>query len=192
MDLMTDDHVVLVDDEDRPVGLAPRATVHDDATPLHRGFSCYVLREDGAVLVTRRALDKRTWPGVWTNSFCGHPRQDEDRADTLHRYARHELDLQIADVRCVLPDFRYRAVDASGTVENELCPVYVARAAGPVRPNPQEAMDHRWISPQELARWVETAPWSVSPWMAEQLPGVLSALTGAAAGAGAEGERGGA
>ncbi|HRO29247.1 MULTISPECIES: isopentenyl-diphosphate Delta-isomerase [Micrococcaceae] len=178
MEQTTDDHVILVDDEGRTVGLAPRATVHDESTPLHRAFSCYVYRDDGHVLVTRRALSKRAWPGVWTNSFCGHPRQDEDGLDTVNRYARHELGLVVEDVRCVLPDFRYRAVDASGIVENELCPVYVARAAGAVQPNPEEAMEHRWVSPQELERWVGAAPWSVSPWLVEQLPGVLPVLAG--------------
>lgn len=176
MEPMTSDHVVLVDEEGRTVGLAPRATVHDDSTPLHRGFSCYVMREGGDMLVTRRSLDKQTWPGVWTNAFCGHPREGEDGAATVHRYARHELGLELEDLRCVLPDFRYRAVDASGTVENELCPVFVARAVGGLHPNPDEAMDHAWVSPERLGQWVAAAPWSVSPWMAEQLPGVLAAL----------------
>src|SRR5699024_9058456 len=71
------DHVVLVHPDGRPRGVAPRATVHDAATPLHLGFSCYVIRDDGHVLVTRRALGKRTWPGVWTNTFCGHTRRGE-------------------------------------------------------------------------------------------------------------------
>ncbi|QCU77283.1 isopentenyl-diphosphate Delta-isomerase [Citricoccus sp. SGAir0253] len=177
MDPDPSDHVVLVDDDDEVLGLAPRATVHGADTPLHRGFSCYVLREDGHVLVTRRALAKRTWPGVWTNAFCGHPRRDEDVLQTVHRYARHELGLELEAVRCVLPDFRYRAVDASGVVENELCPVFVARAAGPVRPNPEEAMDHHWVAPRALEQWVQAAPFAVSPWMAEQLPGVLAALS---------------
>jgi isopentenyl-diphosphate delta-isomerase len=58
--------------------------------------------------------------------------------------------------------------------------VFVARAAGAVHPNPDEAMEHRWVSPDELDRWVGAAPWSVSPWLVGQLPGVLPVLVGGA------------
>ena len=33
----------------------------------------------------------------------------------------------MSDLECVLPDFAYRATDASGIEENEVCPVFAAR-----------------------------------------------------------------
>src|SRR3954465_2028069 len=98
-----DDLVVLLDDAGRPSGTASRGTVHTDATPLHLAFSCYVLAPDGAMLVTRRALTKATWPGVWTNAFCGPPRPGEALADAVTRYARHELGLELDDVELAIP-----------------------------------------------------------------------------------------
>jgi isopentenyl-diphosphate Delta-isomerase len=169
------DHVVLVDDDARPVGVAPRATVHSRTTPLHLAFSCYLFRDDGRVLLTRRALAKRTWPGVWTNSFCGHPRAGELPADAVARYARHELGLAVRDVRVMLPQFRYRAVDAAGIVENEVCPVFFAFTDGEPAPNPDEVMDQRWVEPEELGRLVVVAPWALSPWAVEQVHALASA-----------------
>lgn len=167
--LTTADHVVLVDDDGRAVGTAPRASVHGPRTPLHLAFSCYVFRADGDLLMTRRALAKRTFPGVWTNSFCGHPRSGEPMTVAIARHARSELGLSLTDVTCVLPDFRYRATDASGVVENELCPVYVATALHDPVPDPEEVMDLAWVAPESLGRAVVSAPWALSPWTVEQV-----------------------
>lgn len=163
------DVVVLVDDRGHPTGTCPRAEVHTAHTPLHLAFSCYLFDEEGRVLVTRRALGKRTWPGVWTNSFCGHPRPGEPYRETVARYAEHELGTGIYALSSLLPDFRYRAVDASGVVENEICPVFTARAVGAVRPNPEEVAEHRWVSFDDLRTAVHAAPWAFSPWMVDQL-----------------------
>src|SRR5699024_9776095 len=127
-------------------------------------------RDDGHVLVTRRALDKRTWPGVWTNSFCGHPRRGEPLPEAIARRAAHELRMTVGAPRPAVPDFRYRAVDRSGVVENEICPVFVAEATGEPDPKPDEVMDLRWIAPDEISAVAELAPWAISPWMAAQLP----------------------
>ncbi|MFE6968435.1 isopentenyl-diphosphate Delta-isomerase [Isoptericola sp. NPDC057653] len=171
-----EDHVILVDDDGTHLGRAPRATVHTRDTPLHLGFSCYLFRPDGRVLVTRRALTKRTWPGVWTNSFCGHPREGESWGQAVRRHARHELGLDVATTgEPVLPSFRYRAVDAGGVVENELCPVLLATTDQEPVPNPDEVMDLRWVGPDEVEGLVALAPWALSPWMVAQVPELRSA-----------------
>jgi isopentenyl-diphosphate Delta-isomerase len=161
--------VVLLDDDGRRIGTALKAEIHDDATPLHFAFSCYLFDDDGRVLLTRRALDKRAFPGIWTNSFCGHPAPDESVEDAVVRRARKELGVEITDVRCVLTDFRYRATDASGVVENELCPVFAARAASPVVADPAEIMDSAWVPWDQLSN-AARIPWAISPWAAEQIP----------------------
>lgn len=162
------DLVVLLDHERRPVGTAPREGVHDADTPLHLAFSCWLLDEDGRLLVTRRALGKRSWPGVWTNSFCGHPRPGEGLVDAVARHGRSELGVDVHDVTELVPDFAYRAVDPSGVVENEFCPVFVARTSSPVRPDPDEVVEHRWLELEEFRAALRTAAWALSPWLVEQ------------------------
>lgn len=164
----TKERVVLLDDEGRACGAAAKEEVHHGSTPLHMAFSCHVMDDAGRVLLTRRALTKRTWPGTWTNSFCGHPQPFEPVPDAVARRAEHELRLAISDVRLALPDFRYRAVDASGVVENEVCPVYVARAASSFDPNPDEVMETRWVDPADLAAALTATPWAFSPWLVLQ------------------------
>ena len=162
--------VVLAADDGTPVGTADKATVHSTSTPLHLAFSTHVYDDAGRILLTRRALSKRTGPGVWTNSFCGHPGPGEATEDAVARRADHELGLRLDLIELRLPDFRYRAVDASGVVENEICPVYTARAVSPVNPREDEVMQVQWADPLQLTAAVAAAPWAFSPWLTLQLP----------------------
>jgi isopentenyl-diphosphate delta-isomerase type 1 len=166
------DLVTLVDDAGRPIGSAPRASVHDTDTPLHLAFSCYITNGEGQVLLTRRALGKRTWPGVWTNTCCGHPQPAEHMQDAVRRRLVEELGLEVGELTCVLPDFAYRATDASGVVENEVCPVFVAQAhpTSLVSANASEVMEWRWVSWTSLAQAVGATPFAFSPWSALQVP----------------------
>ncbi len=176
MSLTTMDQVVLLDDQGRPTGQAERLAIHSAETPLHLAFSCYLFDGSGRVLLSRRSLAKRTWPGVWTNSCCGHPRPGEDPVDAVRRRVGDELGMRIRDLRLVLPDFRYRAVDAGGVVEHELCPVWVGRVDEQPRPDPAEVMQTCWLGWDELARVVQSAPALLSPWCVLQVP--LLAATG--------------
>jgi isopentenyl-diphosphate delta-isomerase len=161
--------VVLLDEDGRPCGTARKDQVHTLETPLHLAFSCWVIDPDGRTLLTQRSPAKLTWPGVWTNSFCGHPEPGEDLADAVHRRGWDELGARLADVRLALPMFRYRAVSASGIVENEVCPVYTARLASVLDPHPDEVADLRWTTLDDLRRQTTADPDPFSPWMLEQL-----------------------
>lgn len=163
------EEVVLVDDLARPIGTADKVAVHGTDTPLHLAFSCHVYSPAGQVLVTRRALSKLTWPGVWTNSFCGHPSPGESQESAIARRAEYELGITVSELHLVLPDFRYRAVDASGIVENEVCPVYRAVTTDEVRPNPDEVAEFAWVDPAALHDAAVAAPYAFSPWLGWQL-----------------------
>lgn len=170
----TDDRVVLAAPDGTPSGTADKATVHTDRTPLHFAFSAYVLDHRGRTVLSRRALSKLTWPGVWTNSFCGHPAPEESNESAVRRRARFELGIlgeDIDSVTEVLPDFRYRATDSSNIVENEICPVFVVRlrAGAELHPNPAEVDSHFFISPENMFAAVDAAPGAFSPWLVEEL-----------------------
>ncbi|MDL5350601.1 isopentenyl-diphosphate Delta-isomerase [Microbacterium sp. zg-YB36] len=177
--------VVLLDDDGREIGTAAKSSVHGTDTALHLAFSCHVLNPAGELLVTRRAVTKKTWPGVWSNSFCGHPRPAEPLLSAVRRRAEYELGLTLTDIELSLPLFRYRAVDASGIVEHELCPVYTARTSAEPVLNPNEVAEARWVDPLALTRSLEATPWAFSPWLvlqARQLH-VFDSLTASGRGA---------
>jgi isopentenyl-diphosphate delta-isomerase type 1 len=166
------DDVVLLDAAGDPIGEHPRAEVHTRHTPLHLAFSLYLFNDEGDLLLTRRALSKRTWPGVWTNTCCGHPRPGEDVESAIGRRLNDELGMDVSGLECVLPDFSYRAVDASGIVENEVCPTYRGRLTQPdssVLANPDEVMDWKWVKWDYITEAARQAPFLLSPWSTRQL-----------------------
>jgi isopentenyl-diphosphate delta-isomerase len=144
--------VVLLDDRGQPVGQHPKSTVHHTETPLHLAFSLYLFDRTGRLLMTRRALSKVTWPGVWTNSCCGHPMPGESMTDAV----------------------QHRAQDASGIWENEICPVFTAtlHPAAVLQPNRAEVMDIAWIDPAAVVIASAATPFAFSPWAVEQMAGM--------------------
>lgn len=163
--------VVLVDDDDNPIGTADKATVHGGATPLHRGFSCFLWDRSGAVLLQQRSATKPTWPSVWSNSVCGHPGPGEEGEAAVRRRLDRELGLGEASLALALPTYRYRA-EHLGVVENEICPVWVGLATEAPRPAADEVADLLWTPWQQLVAGIRGAhePFyrGLSPWCREE------------------------
>ena len=169
MSLTPQELVVLVDEMGQPIGECLKAVVHGTDTPLHLAFSVHIFDYLGRVLVTRRALSKRTWPGVWTNTCCGHPAPGESITDAVRRRLYFELGLDAPDLRCVLPDFAYKAIDASGVVENEICPVLIGFTDQIPEINPREVAEVKWVSWPQILLSVENSEHELSPWAIEEI-----------------------
>lgn len=164
------DNVLLLNDDGSVAGSAPKSAVHDTETPLHLGFSCYVFDSNYTrTLLTQRAWGKRTWPGVWTNSCCGHPPSWNEISEYVVTRVRYELGIAISTPNLVLPTFRYRAVMASGIVENEICPVYTATTTDTPKLNPEEVANFRWHSWTDFCTQATTGKIEVSDWCLLQM-----------------------
>ncbi|GGC56455.1 isopentenyl-diphosphate Delta-isomerase [Hoyosella rhizosphaerae] len=170
MQSRTDELVVLLDENNQPVGIMPKHEVHSDTTPYHYAFSCYLFNRAGThVLMTRRATTKQTWPGVWTNTCCGHPGHTESLTGAAIRRASFELGVEALDLKVAVPEFSYRAVDASGMVENEFCPILIGTLDADPQPNPDEVCDWAWVPWETVVTIASDAPSLLSPWSVEQI-----------------------
>jgi isopentenyl-diphosphate delta-isomerase len=77
-ELMLKDQCVLVDNYDNVIGSASKFDAHqfnniNNDGLLHRAFSVFLFNNENKLLLQKRALDKITFPGVWTNTCCSHP-----------------------------------------------------------------------------------------------------------------------
>ncbi len=138
--------IVLMDQNGNPTGeVSEKLSAHNANTRLHLAFSCYVFNEKGNLLVTQRAHSKKVWPGVWTNSVCGHPAPGEDMVDAIKRRLDFELGMTAKDIQVLLPKYIYKTPPYKGIIEHEFCPVYIARATSEPNPNPDEAKAYKWV-----------------------------------------------
>ena len=163
------ERVVLLDDDGRPTGTMLKSDVHGPQTPLHYAFSTYGFDRSGRVLLTRRATTKTAWPGVWTNTCCGHPAPGESLNAAVTRRLDTELGMAPVSVTMVLPDFRYRATDPSGVVENEICPVLFVELDGDPVPLASEVTQTQWVDPEHLVHLANDLPFLISPWAVLQI-----------------------
>lgn len=158
-----EDLLVLVDEADREIGTLPKTAGHLGAGTLHRAFSVFLFDEQCRVLIQQRAPGKMLWPGFWSNSCCSHPRPGESVEAAGRRRVREEL-----RVECRLDflyKFQYQARFGDVGSEHELCYVYAGFPLGPVRADPAEITDHRWVTPEDLTREIAAGPDRFSPWM---------------------------
>ena len=74
------EHVILVDENDNPLGQQEKLKAHELAQ-CHRAFSVFIYRKNAQneieILLQQRHLGKYHCGGLWTNTCCGHPRPGE-------------------------------------------------------------------------------------------------------------------
>lgn len=175
------EEVVLIDEKNNVLGSAPKDEAHTTNTPLHRGFSLFLFNSSGELLLTRRALTKKTFPGVWTNTVCGHPSLGESEVDAAKRRLNEELGIDLdkrSDVKGfqgltlmethVVAPYRYRFADKNGIIENEICPILVAYSNTNPKINTSEIEEWKWIKWEQFLQEIKYNPQPYSPWSIEE------------------------
>ena len=159
--LVTEENVVLIDEEDRELGVGEKLAVHQSGA-LHRAFSVFAFNAAGDLLLQRRALGKYHSPGLWTNSACGHPRPGETTADAAARRFAEELGIE-ANALEEVGILRYRA-ELADLVENELDHLLVTSVSDEPRPDPDEVVEWRFVALDELAAWISARRSDFTAW----------------------------
>lgn len=82
--------VILVDRKDHKIGLMEKQEAHIKGL-LHRAFSVFVFNKNNELLLQKRALHKYHSGGLWTNTCCSHPRENENTLDAANRRLQEEM-----------------------------------------------------------------------------------------------------
>lgn len=166
--------VELVDEAGVVTGQTTVRAAHQPPGRLHRAFSVLLVDPVGRVLLQRRAAVKTRFPLRWANACCGHPLPGESLMIAANRRLGEELGVAPVELTEV-GIYVYRAEDpTTGRVEFEYD--HVLRGdlpdRAPLRPDPEEVAELRWVPPAELAAELDVDPHAYAPWLA----GVLNRL----------------
>ncbi len=164
---MSEENVILVDQEDRELGLADKKAAHLGQGRIHRAFSIFVFNNKGEFLLQKRAAGKMLWAGYWSNTCCSHPRPGEDVSMAGQRRLQEELGFSCKLKK--IGSFFYSALFYNIGLEKEFCHVLVGKYNGEVRPDPEEIEEIKWLSWLEILRTVREDPDSWTPWLKMEL-----------------------
>jgi len=156
--------VILVDEKDQPIGLMEKMEAHEKGL-LHRAFSVFVFNEDGQLLMQKRANEKYHSGGLWTNTCCSHPRDQEDLVEAGKRRLKEEMGFT-TDLNLVF-NFIYKAKLDNDLTEHEFDHVLIGNYSLAPKPNPAEVGDWKYMDLELLKVDIKERPEQYTIWFLE-------------------------
>lgn len=160
------DPVILVDANDVAVGTAGKLDAHRRGL-RHRAISALVRNSKREFLLQRRNPAKYHSGGLWTNACCSHPLPDETTAAAARRRLAQEM-----GITCDLTPmfvFHYNLPVPGDLIENEVVHVFGGQHDGPVKPDPAEVSEWKWIALPDLAADLKARPEAYTVWFRQYL-----------------------
>ncbi|BAO76685.1 isopentenyl-diphosphate Delta-isomerase [Winogradskyella sp. PG-2] len=139
---MTEEQVILVDENDNQIGLMPKMEAHEKAV-LHRAFSVFIFNNENELMLQQRALHKYHSPGLWTNTCCSHQRDGESNIEAGKRRLQEEMGF-VTDLD-ESTSFIYKASFENGLTEYEYDYVMVGLYNDEPIINSEEVADWKWM-----------------------------------------------
>ena len=158
---MTEEHVILVNENDEPIGLMPKIEAHEKAL-LHRAFSVFIFNDKNELMLQQRALDKYHSPGLWTNTCCSHQREGESNIQAGRRRLQEEMGF-VVDLQESI-SFIYKAAFDNGLTEHEFDHIMIGEYNGKPNINPSEVADWKWMELEGVKDDISKNPQHYTEW----------------------------
>ena len=161
-----EEYVILVDQNDNPIGKEEKVKCHLPNGKLHRAFSALIFNGEGKLLLTKRSESKMLWPNDWDGTVASHPRESETYVSSAERRMPEEIGIgcKVSYVN----KFEYHVPYKDIGSENEICGTLIGTidSFDNSRLIKDEISDIKWINPDELKNELEQNRDAYCPWMA--------------------------
>jgi isopentenyl-diphosphate delta-isomerase len=162
---VSEEYLILVDENDNPIGTEEKTKCHLPKGKLHRAFTAFLFDKNGSLVLTRRAKEKMLWPGDWDGTVASHPRKSETYVSSAERRMPEEIGIQ-----CKLDylfKFEYHVPYKDIGSENEICGTLV----GIIDDSTQfhvvknEIDEIKLVSADDMYSELQNNPERYCPWM---------------------------
>ena len=160
-----DEYVILVDENDNPIGKEEKVKCHLPNGKLHRAFTALIFNNEGKLLLTKRSDEKMLWPGYWDGTVASHPRESETYVSSAERRMPEEIGIDCK--MNYMNKFEYHVPYKDIGSENEICGTLI----GIVDDFDEtclikdEISEIKWIGPDELKNELQQNMDVYCPWM---------------------------
>lgn len=158
---MTEEQVILVDENDKQIGLMPKMEAHEKAL-LHRAFSVFVFNNENELMIQQRAEHKYHSPSLWTNTCCSHQREGETNLEAGKRRLQEEMGFD-TDLEEVM-SFIYKAPFDNGLTEHEFDHIMIGYYNEIPNINPDEVADWKWMTLEAIKDDMKVHPEIYTAW----------------------------
>ncbi|WP_179365828.1 isopentenyl-diphosphate Delta-isomerase [Nitrosarchaeum sp. AC2] len=162
---MSEEYVILVDENDSPIGSEEKVKCHLPNGKLHRAFTALLFDKNGRLVLTRRAKEKMLWPEDWDGTVASHPREGETYTSSAERRMPEEVGISCK--MDYLMKFEYHVPYKNIGSENEICGtlIGIVDESTKFKMIKGEIDEIKWISASELLSEIKNNPKIYCPWM---------------------------
>jgi len=160
-----EEYVILVDQNDNPIGKEDKVKCHLPNGKLHRAFTALIFRNSGKLLLTKRSGSKMLWPGVWDGTVASHPREGETYVSSAERRMPEEIGISCK--MNYVNKFEYHVPYKDIGSENEICGTLIGTIDSFDESSliKDEISEIKWISSDELKNELQQNRDAYCPWM---------------------------
>ena len=160
-----EEYVILVDENDNPIGKEEKMKCHLPNGKLHRAFTALIFNNEGKLLLTKRSEGKMLWPNDWDGTVASHPRESETYASSAERRMPEEIGISCK--MNYVNKFEYHVPYKDVGSENEICGTLIGTIDSFDESSmiKDEISEIKWINPAELKNELEHNRDVYCPWM---------------------------
>ncbi|MCB0445011.1 MAG: isopentenyl-diphosphate Delta-isomerase [Gelidibacter sp.] len=158
---MKEEQVILVNENDEPIGLMPKMEAHEKAV-LHRAFSVFIFNANNELMLQQRAAHKYHSPLLWTNTCCSHQRDGETNIEAGKRRLQEEMGFE-TELKDTI-SFIYKAPFDNGLTEHEFDHILVGHFNENPTINPDEVANWKWMPLEAVKDDMATHPNLYTEW----------------------------